>query len=723
MLRNPGLRKSVEQPVLDLNFAASQIGSNAAPDSRIDFSRGTNAWFVDSDGLVKKSPHNLILASETFVHGASGWLRAGTTLEASLESPDGIDGSTKLTWTGTGVFYNVVSVVAGQKYRFSYYVKLGTKPDNRYAVYDQTNSAFVITSTVATGVSSSEWTRVYVEATAPSGCTLLRFYPDRVDTSDGTGTTFITGVQVSQHTTLPVDNPYIKTTGSAVYAARLDHDPATNTPKGLLIEEARTNLITDSESHTYLDGDILVAQTGNAGLAPDGTNTAIALMETAGTGNHVSRRTGITIADNGNIIFSFFVKANGRTNGAIELFGTGTGGAFVFFNLSTGQITTFGHSAYGGATNLSSSIEDYGNGWFRVSLGITTVSGGTSATVQIRVFDTNTTNEYAGDATKGLFIWGIQLEQGFFLTSYIKTTGSSVTRNADVATMGPTTGGTELVTNGTFDTDTTGWTEGQTSGVTATVSSGVVTASASTASGSGIFYQSAANTPTVIGRRYRATAELSVVSGSGVGLIVYSSFFAGSLGTSSITSGSNQTVTVDFTATTTATHIAIIRVSPFATNDVYDIDNVSVRELYPFEQYNPSEGTLYSLSSCIGNDTHTVLSVHADSFDNYFSHTYRFGNSLRNFSKGGGSTELQTAEAVTLSNRNEIATTYDGTSMDMSANGSDETTGTLGADIVGIHEIAFGLRYTANQYSGHIERVQYFPRALPKVTLQSLTSD
>ena len=69
MLRNPGLRKSVEQPVLDLNFAASQIGSNGAPDSRIDFSRGSNAYFVDSDGLVKKSPHNLAAQSEDLGNG------------------------------------------------------------------------------------------------------------------------------------------------------------------------------------------------------------------------------------------------------------------------------------------------------------------------------------------------------------------------------------------------------------------------------------------------------------------------------------------------------------------------------------------------------------------------------------------------------------------------------------------------------------------------------
>ena len=81
MLRNPGLRKSVEQPVLDLNFAASQIGSNAAPDSRIDFSRGSNAWFVDTDGLVKKSPHNLQIYSQDFDNAAFG--KINSTVEAN----------------------------------------------------------------------------------------------------------------------------------------------------------------------------------------------------------------------------------------------------------------------------------------------------------------------------------------------------------------------------------------------------------------------------------------------------------------------------------------------------------------------------------------------------------------------------------------------------------------------------------------------------------------
>ena len=170
MLRNPGLRKSVEQPVLDLNFAASQIGSNGAPDSRIDFSRGTNAWFVDSDGLVKKSPHNLVTYSQSISNGVGGW-SVGSTTESSVEAPDGLDGSTKITFAGVDQVYNLVTVEPGKEYRFSYYVKLGTKPNNRYAIYDQTNTSFIVSSSVVSGVSSSEWTRVNFEITAPSGCT------------------------------------------------------------------------------------------------------------------------------------------------------------------------------------------------------------------------------------------------------------------------------------------------------------------------------------------------------------------------------------------------------------------------------------------------------------------------------------------------------------------------------------------------------------------------
>ena len=926
MLRNVGLRKSVEQPVLDLNFAASQIGSNGAPDSRIDFSRGTNAWFVDSDGLVKKSPHNLLLQSEDF---STTWGAIGDVTVATNEivSPDGTTTADKISSANFGAGGNHIRQGSGTidagTYTASVFVKAGSLDTFKFRIVTfapstvDGNSVFDLSTgewtsinanhTVSTEAYPNDWFRLSITFSNPaSGAVQPRFAAN-----SGSGFIYVWGAQLSQHTTLPVDNPYIKTEGSAVYAARLDHDPAwfmsaaqeqnllrysemlddsawsklnvtvtadattdplggttaervengTNTgthvvyattnnelqvtsgttytfsayvkadelykirltlattnfpnqtadfdlsaesvtttgsvsasitdsgngwyrcaitvtangtgqnnanlwllnaagqlsytgannglfiwgvqfevgntastyhrtegapyygegatPKGLLIEEARTNLLDDSNDLTIDDGlSGGITNEQNAALGLDGTVTAAKIKANSTTPTNPRvffPSSGLTLSA-ADYTYSIFLKKAELNWVKVRL---GVSGSFpgVFFDLDNGTVGT-------ASTGFTGRIVEYGNGWYRCSI-TAAASIMSASTFYAGVHLASADNTVLTSATvgDGVFIWGHSLELGSFPTSYIETTGSTTTRNADVAVMGPTTGGTELVTNGTFDTDTTGWTEGQTSGVTATVSSGVVTASASTASGAGIFYQSAANTPTVIGRRYRATAELSVVSGSGTSLVIYSSFFAGQLGSSSITSGSNQTVTVDFTATTTATHVAIFRVSPFAADDVYKVDNVSVRELYPFEQYNSAEGTLYSLSSCTGTDTHAVLSMHADSFDNYLSHTYRFGNSLRNFSKGGGSTELQTAEAVTLSNRNEIATTYDGTSMDMSANGSDETTGTLGADIVGIHEIAFGLRYTANQYSGHIERVQYFPRALPKVTLQSLTSD
>jgi hypothetical protein len=352
------------------------------------------------------------------------------------------------------------------------------------------------------------------------------------------------------------------------------------------------------------------------------------MLETTDNDNHTLSQN-VTVSDNAAVCFSFFVKANGRTDGAVEFYGAG--GIFNVFNLSNGTISV--GSPYSSGTDGFGGIEDYGNGWFRVHCGLTTVSGDTSGTIQIRVRD-GSTSSYAGDASKGLLIWGFQVEQGSFPTSYIKTTGASVTRNADVATMGPTTGGTELVTNGTFDTDSdeTGW---QDNSIASTVSGGVVALTCSVQYGKFQQYKGGDDAFTGAktlheGRRYRASVDVTSYGSGTWQFALYDDTNTVTLGSNSFTS--SGTKTFDFTMSG-ATNFRLWLTCTSTGTHTASFDNVSVRELYPFEQYNPSEGTMvcefervgnttydyvWSLEDGTGEESMVVLSLNATHV--YFSH-------------------------------------------------------------------------------------------------------
>ena len=197
-----------------------------------------------------------------------------------------------------------------------------------------------------------------------------------------------------------------------------------NTSGHLLLEPSRTNLVTYSEdfsdSSWIKSGPSL---TYNQGTSPDGENNATKMIPSTSS---TSQDIFATVTASGSTAYtrSFFAKADGYNWIYIQQY-DGSTNRGAWFDLSTGSL---GNTE----TNITSSIENYGNGWYKCSVTFTTQSGATSERAQIRVVGSNGATTFAGNGTDGVLIWGAMVEQGSYPTSYVKTEGSSVTRVADV---------------------------------------------------------------------------------------------------------------------------------------------------------------------------------------------------------------------------------------------------------------------------------------------------
>jgi hypothetical protein len=203
---------------------------------------------------------------------------------------------------------------------------------------------------------------------------------------------------------------------------RFDYDPVTGECKGLLIEESRSNLLVNSDDfNSWAKNNYNVST--NVITAPDGTLTADKIIPINSNTFHDIFKTP-SLSSN-TYTLSIFAKAAEQS--FIRLRIDGGLGAGTFFNLSNGSI--------GSSVNVTSStITPYPNGWYRCSITVTT----NIINVVFNSFPTGSTTNYTGNGTSGLYLWGAQLEQGAFPTSYIPTTASIVTRSADRASMGGT---------------------------------------------------------------------------------------------------------------------------------------------------------------------------------------------------------------------------------------------------------------------------------------------
>ena len=158
-------------------------------------------------------------------------------------------------------------------------------------------------------------------------------------------------------------------------------------------------------------------------VSPKGDASAFKLVESATTGTHSSFAPTPTLSAV-DYSFSVFAKASGNTSIRTQVY-DGTNFHYAIFNLSTGVASN--------ETLLnSSSIELLANGWYRCSISFTASAGVGNSYIQL--IDGSNNISYTGDGTSGVYIYGFQLEQNSYATSYIKTIGTTQTRVADNAT-------------------------------------------------------------------------------------------------------------------------------------------------------------------------------------------------------------------------------------------------------------------------------------------------
>ena len=209
----------------------------------------------------------------------------------------------------------------------------------------------------------------------------------------------------------------------AANTPRLDYpllDGVVQDCPALLLEPSRTNLVLRSEELNTTWLTFRSSVTANDIVSPNGSQNAEKIIQESGQTSSGGVYQNLTLSNSTVYTYSVFLKAGGYDFGMIRI----DGGQYAWFDLSSGAVGSITGSG-------SSSIEDFGNGWFRCSFTITT----TSTTGQPHIYVTNSDGSQTlsgADGVKGIYAWGAVVEQGSYPTSYIKTTSSQATRSADV---------------------------------------------------------------------------------------------------------------------------------------------------------------------------------------------------------------------------------------------------------------------------------------------------
>jgi hypothetical protein len=552
----------------------------------ITHTRAGNATMVDSDGALKWGPHNLHAHSDS----PADWV---------VKEQITVSGNT-LTATSTTAAHRIydlnISSPSGASYIHNFEVSAGThsyvqihdgSSSGYWANFDLSNGTVTVqTGSTASITQSGDKYICSMAFTSAVGSLLpiLAIIPAANSTRNPSWTPVGTETVVLHRAWTyrsdlggMVDNPerndsYVPTTTSAVYMPRVGHHVWNGSAwvnEGLLHEsDARTNLLTYSE-----------AVDGTGWFDSNSTSTNL-------TDGALGVWDGVSVATNGEL-FAFLAALNvAVTTGDVLTFRVwvkaGTSGRVRITLRQTdpsnasrvrGEFGSLSSDLSSAGPITSIREEDWGNGIVAVSGTITINFTGDLQ------FSIGPDSAVAGET---VIAYAAQLEAAPTPSSYIPTnSGSTVTRAADVLTIpaanlpwpSPEYIGPELVTNGTFDTDISGWTTVLGS---ASWSAGQI----SVARGGGNLGRVSAPITCEIGKVYRFTGyqDKGTTGSVAVTLAISSTSTVGAIAIfSSVTAG---TFDIVFVATQT-THWVLLQNGSGSDGDAALFDNISVREINP----------------------------------------------------------------------------------------------------------------------------------------------
>ena len=398
---------------LDLSFMSA-----GSLDPRITFTRASTGTYFDSSGVMQTAATNIALWSGDISNAV--WLRQSfsgpvvpTAVANQVVAPDGTLTAAQITYPAVSGVNAISSMQQGiaataSVYTYSMWLRGSVGGERVYLQITPNGSTWYSVPAVLT----TTWQRFSVTSSALIAGTC--YFVVGTDLRDPAAaatpaqTIYAWGGQVQLGLTATF---YIPTTTAANGAPRWDYDPVTHALRGLLLEEARTNVLLNSgnlgaASWTPAATGAASVVTANNATAPDGTLSAARIVMPAVPAGANASFVGCAISS-GAVQTTFSIWLRGAVGGEIV---NVMASNFAAWTHTTAVLTT---------------------AWQRVSFtGTPTTTGWTFAVGTDMRDATQTPN-----SAQTFYAWGGQGEAGAFATSYIPTAAASVTRAADNASI------------------------------------------------------------------------------------------------------------------------------------------------------------------------------------------------------------------------------------------------------------------------------------------------